>query len=69
MAQTVVSSKYQIVIPKEIRNKLELEKGQILQVIARDGVITLIPDRPLEELRGFVKGINDESLRDKEDRL
>jgi AbrB family looped-hinge helix DNA binding protein len=69
MAQTVVSSKYQIVIPKEIRNKLDLAKGQILQVIARDGVITLIPDRPLEELRGFVKGINDEGLRDKEDRL
>ena len=69
MAQTVVSSKYQIVIPKEIRNKLELEKGQVLQVIARDGVITLIPDRPLEEFRGFVRGINDEGLRDKEDRL
>ena len=69
MAQTVVSSKYQIVIPKEIRSKIDLEKGQILQVIVRDGVITLIPDRPLSDLRGFVKGIDSRELRDKEDRL
>ena len=69
MAQTVVSSKYQIVIPKEVRQKLDLEKGQILQVVARNGVITLVPDRPLAELRGFVKGIDDAGLRDKEDRL
>jgi AbrB family looped-hinge helix DNA binding protein len=64
-----VSSKYQIVIPKEVRQKLDLEKGQILQVVARNGVITLVPDRPLSELRGFVKGIDDSGLRDKEDRL
>jgi AbrB family looped-hinge helix DNA binding protein len=69
VAQTVVSSKYQIVIPKEVRQKLDLEKGQILQVVARNGVITLVPDRPLAELRGFVKGIDDAGLRDKEDRL
>ena len=69
MTQTVVSSKYQIVIPKEVRQKLDLEKGQILQVVARNGVITLVPDRPLAELRGFVKGIDDTGLRDEEDRL
>jgi AbrB family looped-hinge helix DNA binding protein len=69
MSQTVVSSKYQIVIPKEVREKIDLEKGQILQVVARNGVITLVPDRPLAELRGFVKGIDDSELRDKEDRL
>lgn len=69
MTQTVVSSKYQIVIPKEVRQKLDLEKGQILQVVARNGVITLVPDRPLAELRGFVKGIDDSELRDKDDRL
>jgi AbrB family looped-hinge helix DNA binding protein len=69
MAQTVVSSKYQIVIPKEVRRKLDLEKGQVLQVVVRNGVITLVPDRPLEELRGFVKGIDGSQIRDKEDRL
>ena len=69
MPQTVVSSKYQIVIPKEIRARLDIEKGQILQVVVRDGVITLIPDRPISELRGFVKGMYSSGLREKEDRL
>jgi len=69
MPQTVVSSKYQVVIPKEVREQLDLEKGQILQVVVRNGIITLVPDRPLSELRGFIKGIDDTGLRDKEDRL
>ena len=69
MPQTVVSSKYQIVIPKDVRNKIDLEKGQILQVVVRNGLITLIPDRPLSDLRGFVKGIDARDSRDKEDRL
>ena len=69
MTQTVVSSKYQIVIPKEVRSKIDLEKGQVLQVVVRNGVIMLIPDRPLTELRGFVKGMESSDLRDKDDRL
>jgi AbrB family looped-hinge helix DNA binding protein len=69
MPQTVVSSKFQVVIPKEVREQLDLEKGQILQVVVRNGVITLVPDRPLVELRGFIKGIDDEGLRDEKDRL
>ena len=68
MAQTVVSSKFQIVIPKEVRRQIELEMGQVLQIVVRDGVITLIPDRPVTELRGFVKGLDTTELRDKEDR-
>ena len=68
MAQTVVSSKYQVVIPKEVRDQLELEKGQVLEVVVRNGVITLVPDRPLTELRGFVRGLDTAGLRDKEDR-
>jgi AbrB family looped-hinge helix DNA binding protein len=69
MVQTVVSSKYQIVIPKEVRRQLDLEKGQILQVVVRNGVITLVPDRPISELRGFLKGMEATGLRDEEDRL
>lgn len=69
MAHTVVSSKYQIVIPKEVREKVDLHKGQVLQVVVRNGVITLVPDRPMCELRGFAKGLDSSGLRDKEDRL
>jgi len=69
MAHTVVSSKFQIVIPKEIRQRLALEKGQVLQIVARHGVISLVPEVPLAELRGFAAGIDTGGLRDKEDRL
>ena len=69
MAHTVVSSKYQIVIPKEVRQKVDLHQGQILQIVVRNGVITLVPDRPIRELRGFVKGLDTSGFRDKEDRL
>jgi AbrB family looped-hinge helix DNA binding protein len=69
MAQTTISPKYQIVIPKEIRREVPLVAGQVLQVIAKNGVITLIPDRPLATLKGFAKGVKTEGFRDKQDRL
>ena len=69
MAQTTVSSKYQVVIPKEIRNQLPLKAGQKLQVILNNGVISLVPDRPLTELRGFLKGMPTDGIRDKDDRF
>jgi AbrB family looped-hinge helix DNA binding protein len=68
MPQTTISPKYQVVIPKEIRNEVPLAVGQVLQVIAKSGVITLIPDRPLSTLRGFVKGLKTEGFREKQDR-
>ena len=68
MPQATISPKYQVVIPKEIRKEVPLVVGQVLQVIAKNGVITLIPDRPLSALRGFVKGIKTEGFRDKQDR-
>jgi AbrB family looped-hinge helix DNA binding protein len=69
MATTVVSSKYQIVIPKEVRQQIDLRKGQVLHVVAKRGVITLIPEREITELRGFLEGMAVEDLRDEEDRL
>jgi AbrB family looped-hinge helix DNA binding protein len=68
MPQTTISPKYQIVIPKEIRKEVPLVAGQVLQVIAKNGVITLIPDRPLSTLRGFAKGVKTEGFREKKDR-
>ena len=68
MAQATVSTKYQVVIPKDIREEVRLASGQVVQVIAKGGVISLVPDRPLRELRGFVRGIETEGYRDKTDR-
>ena len=69
MAQTVVSSKFQIVIPKEVRLQVGLKTGDVLRVVGREGVISLVPERPISELRGFVKGIRTKGLREKRDRL
>ena len=65
MPQATISPKYQIVIPKEIRREVPLASGQVVQILAKNGVITLVPDRPLSSLRGFLKGMRTEGLREK----
>ena len=68
MHTVTVSPKYQVVIPKIIREALRLRPGQKIRVIEYEGRIELIPDRDIEELRGFLKGIDTEFERE-EDRL
>lgn len=58
MQTVTVSPKYQVVIPKSIRDALKLRPGQKMRVILYDGRIELIPDRDISELRGFLKGID-----------
>jgi len=48
---------------------MDLQVGQELQVVAKGGMITLVPERPLSSLRGFAKGIRTDHLRDKKDRM
>jgi len=68
MQTVTVSPKYQVVIPKAIREALNLRPGQKMQVIEYDGRIELIPERDIKELRGFLKGINTDFERE-EDRV
>ena len=68
MQTVTVSPKYQVVIPKTVREALRLHPGQKMQVIDYDGRIELIPERDIKELRGFLKGINTGFERE-EDRL
>lgn len=58
MLSVKVSPKYQVVIPKEIRESLHLIPGQRLQVVQYENRIELIPERDIEELEGFLKGMN-----------
>ena len=68
MAEAVVSTKFQVVIPKDIRREIGLKSGQVLHVIAKGGIITMVPDQPIRRMRGYVKGMKVRSLREKKDR-
>jgi len=68
MQTVTVSPKFQVVIPKSIRDTLQLKPGQKMRVIEYDGRIEMIPDREISELRGFIKGINTDIHREN-DRL
>jgi AbrB family looped-hinge helix DNA binding protein len=68
MKSVVVSPKYQIVIPKTVREALKLHPGQKMQIVEYAGRIELIPERDIKELRGFLKGINTDFKRE-EDRV
>jgi AbrB family looped-hinge helix DNA binding protein len=69
MVMTTISSKFQIVIPKEVREKLHLSPRQRLYVVAKGGIITLVPEVPLKSLKGALKGMSKTDLREKKDRL
>ncbi len=58
MPAVTVSPKYQIVIPRAVRERLQLRPGQKMQVVEYEGRVELIPERDIQELRGFVKGID-----------
>lgn len=66
--QTTISSKYQVVIPKPARERLNLKPNQKLTVIEKDRMLILIPQVSLETLRGIAAGAKIEDYRDKKDR-
>jgi AbrB family looped-hinge helix DNA binding protein len=58
MSSVTVSPKFQVVIPKDVRDKMRLAPGQKMQVISYGDRIELVPVRPVRSMRGFLKGIN-----------
>ena len=68
METVLVSSKFQIVIPKAIRTALGIRPGQKLQVIQYEDRIELIPIKSVREMRGFLRGI-DTSIEREPDRV
>ncbi len=58
MNTVIVSPKYQIVIPREVREALDLRPGQEVAVLRYRGRIELIPMKPVEEMRGLLRGID-----------
>jgi AbrB family looped-hinge helix DNA binding protein len=68
MTVVKISPKFQVVIPREVRQVLQLSPGQKVEVIAYGGRIELIPVRKITQMRGFLKGI-DTRLERERDRL
>ncbi len=64
MHAVTVSPKFQVVIPRAVRDNLQLRPGQRMQVIEYSGRVEFIPERDIADLRGFVKGINTDLSRE-----
>ena len=68
MGMVTISPKFQVVIPKDIREMLGLTAGQKVQTVVFEDRIELIPVKPVRKLRGSLKGI-DTSVRREPDRV
>jgi len=68
MEAVKISPKFQVVIPRSVREKLHLVAGQKMQVVAYGNRIELIPEREISTMRGFLKGI-DTTVTREDDRL
>lgn len=66
MKAVTVSSKYQVVIPREVRESMNLKPGTRVQVLHYENRIELIPLREPKSLRGFIQGIDTEVTREKD---
>ena len=66
MEAVKISPKYQIVIPKKLREALNLLPGQRVQMIAFENRIEMIPVRKISEMKGFLKGIDTTVEREKD---
>ena len=64
MTIVTVSPEYRIVIPKDVRRRLGIERGQKLQVVDYDDRIELLPLRRPSDLRGFLERVTNSFERD-----
>ena len=66
MTTVTVSPKFQVVIPKDIRNRMELKPGQKFQVLNYGDRIEFVPIKNIKKLKGFLKGIDTTIEREKD---
>lgn len=55
VGKVTISSKFQVVIPREVRKQLQLKVGQKLKVVVKGQTINLVLEVPLAEMRGFLR--------------
>jgi AbrB family looped-hinge helix DNA binding protein len=66
MTAVTVSPKFQVVIPKDVRESMGIFSGQKIQVLTYKNRIELIPIKPMKKLKGFLKGIDTDVERNKD---
>lgn len=66
MRTVTVSPKYQVVIPKEVRDSMGIISGQKIQMLTYRNRIELIPIKPMKKMKGFLDGLDTEVKRDKD---
>ena len=64
MTSVTVSPKFQVVIPKDIREAMGIYSGQKIQVLTYQNRIELIPLKPMKEMKGFLKGMETDIQRE-----
>lgn len=64
METVTISPKFQVVIPKGIRDRLKLRPGQKVQAILYEDRIELVPVRPIRKMRGFLRGLDTDVPRE-----
>jgi len=66
MKSVTISPKYQVVIPREVRESMEIKPGSKVQVLLYENRIELIPMKNLKRMRGFLKGIDTNVERERD---
>ena len=66
MKSVTISPKYQVVIPREVRQSMEIKPGSKVQVLLYENRIELIPMKNLRRMRGFLKGIDSTVERERD---
>jgi AbrB family looped-hinge helix DNA binding protein len=64
--KATISPKYQVVIPRELREKLHLNPGEKVEFLQYENRIEMIPVRDIKKMRGFLKGIDTTVEREKD---
>jgi AbrB family looped-hinge helix DNA binding protein len=66
-ALTTISTKYQIVIPREVRKQFDLKPGQKVMFIPYQNTIRLVIVPSIKDALGMFKGARGENIREEED--
>ena len=68
MSTVTISSKYQVVIPRPIREQFNLKPGQKIMFIPFNNTLRVVIVPSVDDARGMLKGIDTDVQREKEER-